>query len=563
MFKKGFLFILIFLLLPFCSEAAGNYYYDNIKVNIQINRDSTFDVSENQTYFLNGSFGYFYRDIDLKGLDDISDVKVLDSDGNAVPNPEIFYKNNKLHIQWNFPRKDFNNELKSWTVEYKVHGGLGFYKDHDEIYWNAIFSDRTVNIKKAAVSVLLPTKPNIEKMFIGPNGSEKESYDYEIKENEVIFLGYNIAPQEFLTVVAGWPKGFIKKPFLYQNQIIVLTAIAISTLIPLFAFIYCFIIWRRKGRDAKINKTIIAQYEPFQNLPPAVAGVLVYQNINSKFILATIIDLAVRGYLKITEKEKGFSIFKYREYIFEKRLDGDNLKNFEKKILDSVFESADIVSSGDLRNKFYKKIPGIKKDIYGFAAETQFFNGNIQKIRQKYGFIWGIIIFLSILTAIVLMIQNLSPIIISSAIIFLSSLAISSVIGLIFSYFMPALTSNGAEAKWHMLGFKNYLNIAERFRIGAETIETFSKFLPYAIVFGVEKQWAERFAYFNYQPQNWYAPAAIYSGNSGMPASFGELSSSFNSFFQTAKSAFSPPSGGGGGGGSAGGGGGGGGGGAG
>ena len=107
---------------------------------------------------------------------------------------------------------------------------------------------------------------------------------------------------------------------------------------------------------------------------------------------------------------------------------------------------------------------------------------------------------------------------------------------------MPRLTEKGIEEKWKWLGFKEYLHTAERFRLGAETTETFSKYLPYAIVFGVEKEWAERFADLPYQQPNWYAPAVVHGG--GMPtSSFSGLASSISSFSSSISEAFRSHSG--------------------
>ena len=137
---------LVSLIGLFNFVEAKSYYYHLIEVDITVNSDSTFDVVEKQVYKLDGSFGFFYRDIELKRLDHISDIKVFDSNGDLLDQSEyeLSYNGNKRHIQWDFPRRDFDNELKSWTIAYKVHGGLGFYEDHDELYWNAIFSDRIV-----------------------------------------------------------------------------------------------------------------------------------------------------------------------------------------------------------------------------------------------------------------------------------------------------------------------------------------------------------------------------------------------------------------------------------
>lgn len=562
-------FILVFLLLG-GDVFAKSYFYKSIEVDIQINKDSTFDVVENQTYNLNGNFGYFYRDIKLKNLDHISDIEVFDGNGKKLNNNEykISNKGGYISIRWDFQRKDFNNELKSWIVKYKVHGGLGFYDNYDELYWNAVFADgREVPVEYAEVMVYLPEdiKEINKRLFIGPLNSKTEGFNYEIiNNNSVKFWGNNIAPTDFFTIVVSWPKGIVEKPFLYRNQLINWIVLIIALMFPVFIFIKSYKTWKESGKDAKTEKTIIAQYDPPNNISPALIGVLIKQNVDIKDILATVVDLAVRGYLKIIEQENKVLFFKSKEYIFEKIKDESDLKPFEQKIVKAIFKEKNIVSSNDLRNKFYKDIPKIKKSILNeINQSTNYFSGNIDKIRGKYMLPY-ILIFFGIFGLFVLFFVILSNYIVYSF-IFGLSLAVSSIIGLLFGYYMPALTIEGAEAKWHALGFKEYLHTAERFRIGAETIETFSKFLPYAMIFGVEKEWAKRFSDFSFENQNWYVPMAYVGHNMPSVNSISDFSSSFSSFASSISSAFNSSPGGGsgmGGGGGAGGGGGGGGGGA-
>jgi len=566
--------IIILIILLFTCFWVGNveaitYNYDLIEVEVWVNQDSTFDVIEKMTYNLNGDFGYFYRDIELKDLDHLSNIEVFNDKGAKLLRNEyeMKYRGNRLHIQWNFSRRDYDNQLKSWTIRYKVHGGLGFFNDYDELYWNAIFQDRDVAVKKAEVLIHLPQEvDNIKpRLFIGSLGSKTESSNYQIIDKKTIkFLGEHISPGHYLTIVVAWPKGIIEKPFLYRNQIINLIVILFSLLIPIIVFIRVFKLWKEKGKDPKIKKTIIAQYEPPRNLAPAIMGVLVKQSVDVKDILATVVNLAVRGYLRIREEEKKFLFIKNKKYIFEKLKEGDDLKSFEQTIMEKIFKEESIVSSNDLKNKFYKELSDIKKEIHKEVGQTNLFNGNIEKIRKKYSKIYGIglIMFFIVFIGLIVLINILGLPYFPQVIILGISIGISIVIGLIFSHYMPSLTNQGLEAKWHALGFKEYLHTAERFRLKAETLETFSKFLPYAIIFGVEKQWAKRFDDFSYQQQGWYYPAAIYSGSGGAPASFSEFSSSFSSFASSVSSTFSSAPGGSGAGGAAGGGGGGGGGGA-
>ncbi|MBU4124630.1 MAG: DUF2207 domain-containing protein [Nanoarchaeota archaeon] len=570
MIKKVFLLLIIFTAVFWFSEVkAQSYYYDSIDVEIKVNEDSTFDVTEEMTYNLNGSFGFFYRDIEVKDLDHFSDIKVFDSEGKEIFDYDKSYDANRLYIKWNFPRRDYVNELKSWTVQYKVHGGLGFFDDYDEIYWNAIFQNREVEVKKAKVIVNSPGEIIKARLFIGQFGTKKESSDYIIKGNSVEFSGTNISLNNFLTIVVSWPKGLVKKPFLYQNQIINLFVILLALLIPIIVFVRAFRKWWNDGRDPKITKTIIAHYEPPANLSPAVLGVLLKESVVVKDILATVVNLAVKGYIRIKEEDKKILFIKNKEYIFEKLKSEADLKPFEKEIVVALFSGKKSISSVELRNKFYKKIPKINKEIYKEVAKEGLFNGNLEEIRKKHGNkylnILALVFFLTWIFIFLFGFLGFS-LYIPQILIFAIGIFLSCVIGLIFAHFMPALTQKGLELKWQALGFREYLHTAERFRIGAETLETFSKFLPYAMILKVEKEWAERFSDFSYQDQSWYVPSSMPGSASGVstPTSLSNFSSSFSAFSNSISSTFSssPGGSGSGGGGSSGGGGGGGGGGA-
>lgn len=576
--KKVLLFIIfsVFLFLAITVSAAGTYFYKSIDVDIKVNQDSTFDVIENQTYSLNGNFGYFYRDIKLKNLDHISDIEVFDGNGEKLNKEQykVSYKGSYVSIRWDFDRRDFNNELKSWVVKYRVHGGIGFYNNYDELYWNAIFADdRTVPVEYGQAIVHLPkefsTNEIQKRMFIGSLNSKTESSNYEVIDNKTVkFWGNNISSQDFMTIVVAWPKGAVVKPILYRNQIINWLALFLTLAIPVFVFLKTYSDWRKTGKDEKINKTIIAHYEPVRNLSPALMGALIKQNVSIKEILATVIDLAVRGYLRIKEEENKILFFKNKEYVFEKLKEGSDLKTFEKEIMESLFGAKAVVFSSDLKNKFYKHIPKIKELIFSeLEKSTNYFNGNIEKTRVKYSLRYSVVLFSILSIAIVLfIIAGVSSVGLIPVYVFLLiiSLLASAIIALSFAHYMPALTREGAEAKWHSLGFREYLHTAERFRIGAETLDTFSKLLPYAMIFGVEKEWAKRFSDFSFENQNWYVPMVVYA-HPGQPSSVSDFSSSFSSFASSLSSTFSSSPGGGsgmGGGGGAGGGGGGGGGGA-
>ncbi len=581
----GFLAALIIFTsgLP-VSVSAKSYYYQLIEVNIQINEDSTFDVSEKQSYRLDGDFGYFVREIELKDLDHLSNIEVFDGSGNKLKKEEyqISYEGNREVVRWDFPRRIFNNEIKTWTVKYKVHGGLSLGEARDELYWNAIFPDREVDVNRAEVTVLLPqaiAKEDIcASLFIGDAGNKILRQTQEVVNGQTVkFWGDNIRPGEYLSFAVGWPAGLIHRPFLYRNQIINWIVLVAALALPIFLFVRMYLVWRKKGRDPKIKKTIMAEYEPPEKLSPAIFGVLIDQEIQMKDITATIIDLAVRGYIKVIEKEKKFGFFKNKDYAF-RRMEGKDiqgLREFEKKVIRGIFGGRDSVSAEEVGKDFYSRISGIKEAIYKEVEKTDYFKGNISKVRKTYSrqawkiFILNVLLFIAGFVYVFLFPQGARFFV--YFLILEASLVVSGIIIMVFAYYMPVMTQAGVEAKWKLLGFKEYLQKVEKVRMERETADTFSKFLPYAVILGVEKEWAERFSELPYKEQGWYAAAHIPSSSGGgvggaAAPSFGTFSASVTSFASSISSSFGGSSSGaggvGGGGGGAGGGGGGGGGGA-
>ncbi len=112
---------------------------------------------------------------------------------------------------------DLVDTQATWTFEYKVIGGLGYFDDHDELYWNAISEDRDVPIKEVEVRVHLPEEAPVgeleQALYTGPAGSKDSSGNYKIIDGKTFrFWGSDIGAYENFTIVAGWPKGIVFEP---------------------------------------------------------------------------------------------------------------------------------------------------------------------------------------------------------------------------------------------------------------------------------------------------------------------------------------------------------------
>lgn len=331
----------------------------------------------------------------------------------------------------------------------------------------------------------------------------------------------------------------------------------LSYLIPILLGAF---LWKRYKAIPKLKKTVIAQYEPPDKLSPAEVGGLVYTSVRSRDFTATMIDLAYRGYLKIVEKEEKVLWSKVKKYTLIKRkpFTGDSaLLEHEAKFLEAIFGmTAESVEVSDLKTKsaFRSAIMKLPKEIIKkMIGENGYFSRT--PMPKAAGCIFG-----AVLASFGF---ALGPMIIALS----SGLALGKAIvlsGVLFAIYLgikpPPYTVKGLEAKWYAQGFREYLQVAERFRLGACTPETFEKYLSYAMVFGVESKWAARFADIYTNQPDWYESSHPISGFNSV-LFVNSLSSMTTSV--TSAVSYSSPSGssgfsGGGGGGSSGGGGGGG-----
>ena len=124
-----------------------------------------------------------------------------------------------------------------------------------------------------------------------------------------------------------------------------------------------FLLWRRRGRDPELNRSIVARYEPPKDMRPAEAGTLMDFSVDPNDLSATIIDLAVRGYVRI-EEVPGKRRAKDHIIHILKGTEAEGLKDFEREVIKGLDGLASYSSKSDtkrvrvskLKQKFYKYV---------------------------------------------------------------------------------------------------------------------------------------------------------------------------------------------------------------
>lgn len=506
-----YLLCLFYLLLP--SASARELRIEQFGAQIVVAPSGAIDVTENiRVNFIGGPWRGLYRTIPVEyvtpqGLNYslFLDIKrVADSDGNSLryeSSRERHYRKLKIYVP------NAGNSTHTISIEYSVSDALRFFDDHDELYWNVTGDSWDVPIQSAEARVVLPvgTTGIRANVFTGAYGSKARDADSDIAGSGVEFrtrgpLGF----REGLTIAVAFDKGFVHEPTSAEKALQTLRS-NLSLLIPVAAFIIMFYMWWKYGRDPRL-RPIAAQYQPPDQLTPGEVGTLVDNSADMRDITASIVDLAVRGYLVIEEKSKDhlLGLFHDKDYEFhlkKPRNDWTKLKPHEQTLLDGIFSDADDVKLSGLHNQFYKYLSGIKNGIFDSLIEHGYYRRRPDSVRGTYT--------VAAVVIAVLLIWGGNAVAGRFGMAPASFILAGVLSGLIifgFGWFMPAHTEQGARALEGALGFEDFLAHveADRFNRMIKTPEMFEKFLPFAMALGVEKNWSTAFQGIYTQPPSWY-----------------------------------------------------------
>ncbi len=499
--------ILVLFLLSFSfslnahSEEIKNFYSE-----IFINRDGTIDVREDIEYdFQYAERHGIYRDIPYNydfGYKRYSiklDVKdVTDFNGNPY-RYDVSSSEGRIHIRIGDPDTTVTG-VHGYRIEYKVRGAIAFFEDHDELYWNVTGDEWRVPIIRASAKVYHDegvSEGVKAECYTGASGSKNQDCDYKITPGAVDFQASgSLWAGQGLTVVVGLPKGFIEEPSSLTKAIWFLSDNWYFGLpfITLFVIAY---VWSTRGRDPEGKGVITVRYEPPKDLSPAEAGTLVDERADILDITSTIIDLAVRGYLRIEELESTkFFFFSDRDYkLFKiKEPAPGELKPHEEKVLSGIFKDKDNVLVSDLREKFYTELPSIKNALYSELVGKKYFPTNPERVKGIYKWVGIIVLIVSF--------------VLFSNFLLKLSIALSGLIILISSRYMPRKTKEGTLMNEELLGFREFIDRAEKDRIEAlakNDPTLFDRVLPFALVFGLADRWAGAFRDLYREPPSWYS----------------------------------------------------------
>ncbi len=209
------LFTMSFLLLalPALLHAeTKNFYFPEVRIEVNVEKDGSFVVDEYRTYDFQGRFSWASLWIPLRvnrqGYDygiGIEDFSITDDQGGALQT-ETSVKDGNYTAKWYFSAR---NEKKTFHIHYRVNGGIVSYPDVSELYWQVIGSGWEKPTGKATVNVHLPeaaaSKDDIRVYGHGPLSGWAEIVD----ERTARFTATDIRSRQFLEVRVIWPAGMV------------------------------------------------------------------------------------------------------------------------------------------------------------------------------------------------------------------------------------------------------------------------------------------------------------------------------------------------------------------
>ncbi|MFZ2236634.1 MAG: DUF2207 domain-containing protein [Dokdonella sp.] len=554
------------------SDAKAAEEITRYDVLIEVAADTSLTITEQIVVNAEGNQirRGIYRDFPTKYKDRLGnqvhvDFQVLDvhRDGNVEP---WFTERISNGVRVNTGGDSFLSVPASYayTLRYHTNRQLGFFEDHDELYFNAIGTGWAFPVESATVEVRLPEPVPTDSLkaegYTGPQGAKGSNYRASTPRPGVAAyeLTSPLQAGEGFTVVLGFPKGIVQAPavstkvgwFLRDNAG---AGVALFGLLGVLMFYLRR--WYRLGRDPA-SGPVFPHYNPPDGISPALLRYVWKNNYSPRCFAGDLVELAVRGLVVITS-EKNFLAQAWSLQRSSKPLPTD-LPPSQVALIAHLFKAGPTIALLQSNHLILGAAKAAQTASLKADTNPHYIVSNMGTVGK------GVLISAAVLgLAAWLAHGNGIVVIVVVAITLL-------VITMVFARLMQQPTADGRKLLDQIAGLRQYLSVAERdelHRLAGPDVapaidaDRYEKLLPYALALDVEDAWTKRFisvvgvaaAAEATRQMGWYSGTGI--------SNIGDVSKALGSSLSSSiASSSSPPgsSSGGGGGGSSGGGGGGG-----
>ena len=443
-----------------------------------------------------------------------------------------------------------NPGVHQYVIRYRTTRQIGFFKDYDELYWNATGTGWTFPIDVAEARINLPERVEFKQsaIYTGPQDARgKDATVVEQQPGRIVFRTTRALPvANGLTVAAAWPKGIVAEPtgrqqieaVLSDDPELIAAAVGGGSVLAFY-----LLAWFLVGRDPR-RGTVIPLFAPPAGMSAASVRFVNEMGFDDRVFAAAIVGLGVSGRLKMTDDNGSKELHHLKKgkpadlaeqaaerALFAQRSTvklstsayqtiGDARTALHQSLRQSfvpmLFRThffwafAGLVAAAvatcailvayagsygsNMLGIFFGTVIPLAPIMFGVAAIR---NGRHQGGRSGRWRMLGGVAAIAVALAVGIFILNGSvgtgPAILPALVP--SLLAAIAALGF---FVLQAPTKQGRNVLDQIDGFKQYLSVAEEARLEylnppQKTPELFEKFLPYAIALNVENTWAKRF----------------------------------------------------------------------
>jgi uncharacterized membrane protein len=332
---------LLAIMPVFVGAETKNFYFPEVRIDINIERDGSFIVDEFRTYDFEGSFTWgtlwIPLSVNRQGYRydvSVEDLRIFDEKGEPL-RTETSSAGRTFQAKWYYQAR---NEKRTFHIHYHVRNGIISYPDVSELYWQAIGEDETKPTKEVTITITLPepvaSKDDLLVYGHGPLSGWAEIVDAQTAR----FTATDLRAHQFLEIRMVWPAGMVagvpstrsdrdsirkeEARFVQetiekakqtqarkeqQNKILVTAAGIWAVWLILGSLLWFFFyvrFWKKVGKDYHFNDIPEYYRELPSTLQPALVEVLLKEggSITPRSFTATLFDLARRGYLELDDR---------------------------------------------------------------------------------------------------------------------------------------------------------------------------------------------------------------------------------------------------------------------
>jgi len=384
----------------------------------------------------------------------------------------------------------------TYTLRYRTHRQVGFFEDHDEIYWNVTGTGWSFPIDRASAEIRLPSPIDEERLeidyYTGPQGAGGRDAWAEVIAPGVVRVATNAAlgPREGLTVAVGFPKGVVAEPtraqrvgwLLHDNRGVLIVLAGLLLVLPFYLWR-----WNRRGRGPAPG-TVIPRYQAPEGHPPGGVRYLRRMGYDHRCFAADAVDMGVAGILRIHRDMEGRKEM-WRLERLEDPPEGHDPA--QAALHTALFEKGGSLELGDKNAARVSAARTAHNQALGKRYGGHYFVTNVGTVTAGMvasGFVLG-------MALLVAQGDGLPAILLGGGVLL--------AVNVVFAFLMRAPTDAGRKLLDEIEGLRLYLSVAERDELGGMrfsadgepdlTPERYQALLPHALALGVEEAWTGKF----------------------------------------------------------------------